>query len=374
MYSRSALLMGLSLVFSCSNVNAFLPNSFTSQGKLNMFKLHMSVDATPKPSAANSAVEKKEGKDSLGGILGVLEAANHQPLRGSSTAAVWNEIPEEVYVAADRAAIEGGDYPADNVDAKVWEMIDSKVMDQVAALAGTVEPNEISRAQYVIMIEAVVRKELKTNKSKWEEKFAAEQKLEEMDIDAFLEQAFNDPGFVLDLTGDENLGVEREEFTASVAQFFRAEAQRFPVFLVSEPKNEDGDALKKMLEEDIGVSTRTYEVYGFDEMKMKVKADYDWKEARVDALELVTGSRDLPQVFIGGEFFGNIDAVKAAMKSGKLAEACAGIKSKEETKKDAEVNTKEIVMSGMRIIDEEADKVKAERMIEIEKLRKEKGY
>jgi len=129
-----------------------------------------------------------------------------------------------------------------------------------------------------------------------------------------------------------------------------------------------------MLEEDIGVSTRTYEVYGFDEMKMKVKADYDWKEARVDALELVTGSRDLPQVFIGGQFFGNIDAVKAAMKSGKLAEACAGIKSKEDSKKDAEVNTKEIVMSGMRIIDEEADKVKAERMIEIEKLRKEKGY
>jgi len=373
MYSRSALLMGLSLVFSCSNVDAFLPSSLTSQGKLNIFKLHMSVDATPKPTAS-AAVEKKEDKDNLGGILGVLEAANNQPLRGSSTAAVWNEIPEEVYVAADKAAIEGGDYPADNVDAKVWEMVDSNVMDQVAALAGTVEPNEISRAQYVIMIEAVVRKELKTNKSKWEEKFAAEQKLEEMDIDSFLEQAFNDPGFVLDLTGDENLGVEREEFTASVAQFFRAEAQRFPIFIVSEPKNEDGEAMRKVFEEEIGVSTRTYEVYGFDEMKMKVKADYDWKEARVDALELVTGSRDLPQVFVGGKFFGDMDAVKAGLKSGKLAEACADIKTKEDAKKDAEVNTKEVVMSGMRIIDEEADKLKAERMVEIEKLRKEKGY
>merc|ERR1711988_267519 len=316
----------------------------------------MSVDATPKPTANAAAVEKPEDKGTSGGILAVLESANNLPLRGSSTAAVWNEIPEEVYLAADKAAIEGGDYPADNVDAKIWEMVDSKVMDMVAALAGTVEPNEISRAQYVIMIEAVVRKELKTNKSKWEEKFAAEQKLEEMDIDAFLEQAFNDPGFVLDLTGDENLGVEREEFTASVAQFFRGEAQRFPVFLVTEPKNENGDALKKMLEEDIGVSTRTYEVYGFDEMKMKVKADYDWKEARVDALELVTGSRALPQVFISGNFFGDLDAVKSAMKSGKLAEACA------------EINTKEVVMSGMRIIDEEADKIKAERMIEIEKL------
>merc|ERR1711988_681354 len=366
---------GLSLVFSCSNVDAFLPTSFTSQGKMNIFKMHMSVDATPKPTAGGAAaVEKAEEKGTSGGILAVLESANNLPLRGSSTAAVWNEIPEEVYLAADKAAIEGGDYPADNVDAKVWEMVDSQVMDMVAALAGTVEPNEISRAQYVIMIEAVVRKELKTNKSKWEEKFAAEQKLEEMDIDSFLEQAFNDPGFVLDLTGDENLGVEREEFTASVAQFFRAEAQRFPIFLVTEPGNEDGEAMKKVFEEEIGVSTRTYEVYGFDEMKMKVKADYDWKEARVDALELVTGSRDLPQVFIGGQFFGNIDTVKSAMKSGKLAEACADIKAKQDTKKDAEVNTKEVVMSGMRIIEEEADKIKAERMIEIEKLRKEKGY
>jgi glutaredoxin len=170
------------------------------------------------------------------------------------------------------------------------------------------------------------------------------------------------------------LGVEREEFTASVAQFFRAEAQRFPIFLVTEPGNEDGEAMKKVFEEEIGVSTRTYEVYGFDEMKMKVKADYDWKEARVDALELVTGSRALPQVFIGGNFFGDLSAVKSAMKSGTLAEACADIKAKQDTKKDAEINTKEVVMSGMRIIDEEADKIKAERMVEIEKLRKEKGY
>merc|ERR1712100_172885 len=365
---------GLSLFLSVSNVSAFLPNSFSplSQGKTTLSKMHMSVEATPKPVATTGA--QKDGKDGLGGILGVLEAANQQPLRGSSTAAVWNDIPEEVYMAADKAAIEGGDYPADNVDAKVWEMVDASVMDSVAALAGTVEPNEISRAQYVILIEAVVHKELKTNKSKWEEKFAAENTLENMDIDDFLSQAFNDPGFVLDLTTDENLGVEREEFTASVAQFFRAEAQRFPVFIVSEPKNEDGEAMKKVFEEEVGVSTRTYEVYGFEEMKMKVKADYDLKEARVDALELVTGSRDLPQVFVGGKFLGDMDAVKAGLKSGKLAEACADIKTKEDAKKDAEVNTKEVVMSGMRIIDEEADKLKAERMVEIEKLRKEKGY
>merc|ERR1711943_45547 len=106
-----------------------------------------------------------------------------------------------------------------------------------------------------------------------------------------------------------------------------------------------------MGEEEVGVSTRTYEVYGFEEMKMKVKADYDWKEARVDALELVTGSRDLPQVFVEGEFFGGLEAVQAAQKSGKLATACAEIKAKQDKKKDDEI-------SGMRIIDAEADKAK----------------
>jgi hypothetical protein len=39
------------------------------------------------------------------------------------------------------------------------------------------------------------------------------------------------------------------------------------------------------------IPVRTYEVFGFDAFKFKVKADYDWGEARLEAIEELTGSQ-----------------------------------------------------------------------------------
>ena len=39
------------------------------------------------------------------------------------------------------------------------------------------------------------------------------------------------------------------------------------------------------------IPVRTYEVFGFDAFNFKVKADYDWGEARLEAIEELTGSK-----------------------------------------------------------------------------------
>jgi len=39
------------------------------------------------------------------------------------------------------------------------------------------------------------------------------------------------------------------------------------------------------------IPVRTYEVFGFDVFNFKVKADYDWGEARLEAIEELTGSK-----------------------------------------------------------------------------------
>ena len=56
------------------------------------------------------------------------------------------------------------------------------------------------------------------------------------------------------------------------------------------------------------IPVRTYEVYGFDAFKFKVKADYDWAEARLDAIQQLTGSKDLPLVYVGGQLIGGPDS------------------------------------------------------------------
>ena len=36
----------------------------------------------------------------------------------------------------------------------------------------------------------------------------------------------------------------------------------------------------------------------------QVKADYDWGEARLDAIEQLTGTKELPLVYVGGQLIG----------------------------------------------------------------------
>ncbi len=42
----------------------------------------------------------------------------------------------------------------------------------------------------------------------------------------------------LDLTGDDFLGVAREEFVKSIKQFLKVEAEMYPVFIISKPGSE----------------------------------------------------------------------------------------------------------------------------------------
>ena len=39
----------------------------------------------------------------------------------------------------------------------------------------------------------------------------------------------------LDLTGDDFLGVAREEFVKSIKQFLKVEAEMYPVFIIAKP-------------------------------------------------------------------------------------------------------------------------------------------
>lgn len=46
------------------------------------------------------------------------------------------------------------------------------------------------------------------------------------------------PEMTLDLTGDDFLGVAREEFVKSIKQFLKVEAEMYPVFIISKPGSE----------------------------------------------------------------------------------------------------------------------------------------
>lgn len=68
----------------------------------------MAVDTKVSEKVYSPPTQKKE---SVSGILSVLNKAAQQPYKGKSTAACWNEIPEDVYAQADAAGLEGGEYP-----------------------------------------------------------------------------------------------------------------------------------------------------------------------------------------------------------------------------------------------------------------------
>lgn len=78
-------------------------------------------------------------------------------VKGSSTDAVWGEIPEDLYFIANYAAAIGGDYPPENVDKSYWDAVKPATYEKLAALAKTVDPTTISQGQYVMLMEAIVR-------------------------------------------------------------------------------------------------------------------------------------------------------------------------------------------------------------------------
>lgn len=126
-------------------------------------------------------------------------------VKGSNSDPAWSEVPEDLYFVANYAAALGGDYPpgethtqtastsmreagrrgkghgddgrrrravshdearvgcwlvvvvAENVDKSYWDQIKDSTYQKLAGLAKSADPSTISPAQYVILIESVVR-------------------------------------------------------------------------------------------------------------------------------------------------------------------------------------------------------------------------
>jgi len=69
------------------------------------------------------------------------------------------------------------------------------------------------------------------------------------------------------------------------------ESELYPVFIITKPGCEEGAKMVNLFNKTMDIPVRTYEVFGFDVFNFKVKADYDWGEARLEAIEELTGSK-----------------------------------------------------------------------------------
>jgi glutaredoxin len=45
-----------------------------------------------------------------------------------------------------------------------------------------------------------------------------------------------------------------------------------------------------------------------DAFKFKIKSAYDWGEARLEAIEQLTGTRELPVVYVNGTYIGGAES------------------------------------------------------------------
>lgn len=271
-------------------------------------------------------------------------------VKGTNTDGAWSEVPEDLYYVANYAAALGGEYPPENVDKSYWDQIKPKTYERLAEVAKSADPTTISQAQYVILMEAVVREAIRKDPKlsrpaleppsltpqqeyvwnwiqnidnaeflKWKNDF----KLDDMTPeewwakidDVSAENAAKGiklPEMTLDLTNDEFLGVARDEFVKSIKQFLQVESEMYPVFILTMPGEEEGLKLVNYFNKTLDIPVRTYEVYGFDAYKFKVKASYDWGEARLQAIQELTGSSELPLVFVDGKLIGGPEKVEAA--------------------------------------------------------------